>query len=364
MKIAFLHFWTFRLPRGVETLTISLANALARRGCETHILCARSKREPLVKPLPEVKAKQFPTFRYYEAATIVPFYASALIKEQYDFVITFFADFGEGWALRLAKPFLKKTRHVLYLTFPYESAPHRYQAYQAWKWDKTADILLADAEYTARGGANLFGRKVINLPSGTDPARFFPDPERRAQKRRELGFADDELVLLNVSALEPRKGTWRVVEAMPQILERAGSVRYLILGDGPQRNALEARAKELGVAERILFAGTTSNLAPYYNAADVFVMLSDSEAGSIACLEAMSSGLPVIVSDAGGFGEVATPECGRMIDINLPRALAEAVAELRDSALREERGRNARRRIVENFSWDALAERLLSILNE
>ncbi len=363
MKIAFLHFWTLRLPRGVETLTISLANALAQKGCETHILCAPSSREPLVKPLPEVQVKQFPTFRYYEATTIIPFYVAALIKGQYDAVVAFFADFGEGWALRLAKPFIR-SKHILYLTFPYESAPHRYQAYQAWKWEKTADVVLADAEYTARGGAALFGREVITLPSGTDPARFHPDPARRAQMRRELGFADDELALLNVSALEPRKGVWRVIEAMPRILERAGKVRYLILGEGPQRKALEERAKELGVAGQILFAGTTSNLAPYYNAADVFVMLSDSEAGSIACLEAMSSGLPVIVANAGGFGEVVTPECGRMIGLNHPQELAEAVKEFTDPARRFETGQNARRRIIEHFSWNALAERLLRILNE
>jgi glycosyltransferase involved in cell wall biosynthesis len=364
MKIAFMHFWTLRLPRGVETLTLSLANELSKRGQEVSILTARSSRQPLVASLPSVVVKEFPTFRYFEFATIAPFYAVNLVHQKYDVVITFFADFGEGWALQLAAPFARP-RHVLYLTFPYKSAPHRYDAYKYWNWGSNVEHILADAEYTAQDGASFFGRPVINLPSGTNPERFLPDPKRRTKMRKDLGFNDDDIVLLNVAALEKRKGAWRVIEALPKIREHCGNVRYLILGDGSQKSVLQKRVVELGLDDLVMFAGTTTNLESFYNAADIFVMLPDAEAGSIACLEAMASGLPVIVSKSGGFDEVVKPNCGRIIDIERQNELIEAVAELRNSSeLRHALGMNGRQRIIQEFSWGTLAERLIFILSK
>jgi glycosyltransferase involved in cell wall biosynthesis len=156
-----------------------------------------------------------------------------------------------------------------------------------------------------------------------------------------------------------------VIEALPEIRKRCGNVRYLILGDGPEKAPLQKRAAELNISDLVIFAGTTANLPPYYNAADIFVMLSDSEAGSIACLEAMSSGLPAIVSKSGGFNEVVNLNCGRITDIEKQNDLIEAVMELQnDSKLRHMLGINARQRIIQEFSWGSLAERLIAILSE
>ena len=358
-----MHFWTLRLPRGVETLTLSLANELSKHGQAVSILTARATRQPLVTPLPGVVVKEFPTFRYFEFATIVPFYTVDLVRENYDVVITFFSDFGEGWALELASLFVHP-RHVLYLTFPYESAPYRYDAYRHWGWGQKVEYILADAMYTAKRGEVFFGRPVITLPSGTDPERFQPDPGRRARMRKDLGFKDDDVVLLNVAALERRKGAWRVIEALPEIHKRCNNVRYLILGDGPQKDVLQKRVIELGLTDIVTFAGTTMDLQPFYNAADIFIMLPDAEAGSIACLEAMASALPVIVSKSGGFEEVVMSNCGKMIDADVQPEIVEAVEELtNDPELRFSLGINARRRIIDEFSWGAITERLLSILS-
>lgn len=357
-----MHFWTLRLPRGVETLTLSMANALASQGHDISILCAKRTREPLVAPLPQVCAHEFPTFRYFEATTIVPFYAQALMRERHDVVVTFFADFGEGRALQLAAPFVKP-RHVLYLTFPYASAPHRYHAYKKFGWDKRADVLLADAAYTAADGEKFFGRPVSVLPSGTDPSRFKPDVTRRAATRARLGFQLDDVVLLNVSALERRKGTWRVIEALPQIRAHCPRARYLVMGEGPERAKLEQRAQELGLCDAVVFGGTTNDLTPIYNAADIFVMLSDEEAGSLALLEAMASGLPTIVSDTGGFDEVVSSNSGRKVSAESAAEFTKVVFELvLDKNLRAEMGGFARRKVIEDFSWRQIATNLVANL--
>ncbi len=362
MKIAFLHFWTLRLPRGVETLTLSLANALTAQGHDVSILCAKRTREPLVAPTPNVRVHEFPTFRYYETKTIVPFYAWALAQGRYDVVVTFFADFGEGRAFQMATPFTK-FKHVLYLTFPYPSAPHRYHAYKKFGWDKRADILLADAAYTAADGSKFFGRPVSVLPSGTDPERFKPDAEKRAAMRARLGFGENDVVLLNVSALERRKGTWRVVEALPEIRAQCPHVRYLIMGEGPERDNLERRAIELGVRDVVLFGGTTNDLTGYYNASDIFVMLSDGEAGSVALLEAMASGLPAVVSDTGGFAETVNTSCGVRVDISsTPTVIALLQRLVCDANERATLGRRASEVVREKFAWDGLVARFQQLV--
>jgi glycosyltransferase involved in cell wall biosynthesis len=355
LNIAFVHFWTLRLPRGVETLTLSLANALARQGHSVSILCARRMREPLVAPLPQVRVQEFPTFRYFEAATIVPFYAQALLRGRYDVVVTFFADFGEGRAFQWVAPFIK-FKHVLYLTFPVESAPHRYDAYKKFGWDKRADVLLADAAYTARTGAEFFGRPVQVLPSGTDPARFMPDAKKRAEGRARFGFGADQVVLLNVAALEKRKGAWRVIEALPQLRAQCPNVRYLVMGGGPELEPLQARAEALGVSDVVVFGGTTNDLLPIYNAADIFVLLSDAEAGSIAVLEAMACGLPVVASASGGFDEVVTLETGCLVERDDGATVTGALGALAAAPeQRTEMGRAGRQRILKRFSWGSIA---------
>ncbi len=353
------------MRRGVETLVPSLANELAKRNdVDVSVLTANQTQEPLVKPSPRVRVKQFPAFRYYEFATIVPFYASDLIRERYDVVIAFFADFGEGPALRLASRFTQP-RLILYLTFPYESAPHRYRAYQRWGWGEQAAALLADAEYTARRGEEFFHRPVQVLPSGTDPACFRPDAAKRARVRQQFGYSEQDVVLLNVAALEERKGIWRVIEALPAIRAQCPNVRYLVLGEGRDRERLQRRVAELGLDGSVIFGGTTADLPAFYNAADIFVMLPDAEAGSVACLEAMASGLPVVVSESGGFAEVVSVDTGRRVKHQDQATVIKTIAELVSRrALREDLGQTGRQRVIDRFSWERIGDQLYQLCDQ
>jgi glycosyltransferase involved in cell wall biosynthesis len=364
LKIAFLHFWTFRMRRGIETMVVSLANELAALGQQVSIVTAAASLEPLVSPTDQVHVKAYPTFRYFEFRTIVPFYAFDLLRRQYDVVVVFFSDFGEGAALKLTAPFVQ-TKTVLYLAFPVESAPHRYHAYLRWGLDRNAATILADAKYTAEQGETYFQRPVQLLPSGTDPNRFRRDEEKRANLRKQLGYEEEDILLLNVAALEERKGIWRVIEALPVICSSCPQVHYLVLGNGRDRERLERRVTELGLGSHVRFLGTTTDLPSYYSAADVFVLLSDSEAGSVACLEAMSSSLPVVVSSSGGFGEVVDESCGRLVDIHKSSDVSSAILEVaQNKEMRMTMGCTGRSKILEHYSWEKIAGQLLEICKE
>jgi glycosyltransferase involved in cell wall biosynthesis len=350
------------MRRGVETLTISLANELSRMGVKVSILTARQIIEPLINPDPMVHVYQFPTFRYYETRTIIPFYVNCLRKIRPDVVVTFFADFGEGRTIQLSRLFFQ-LKHILYLTFPYESAPHRYKAYQVWGWDKTVDLILADAKYTADRGGEILGRPVQVLPSGTDPQSFHPDEERRKKMRNLLGYQDEDVILLNVSALEERKGTWRVIEALPDIRKKIPQVRYLILGEGLHRSVLEQHVRKLSLENIVVFYGTTNDLPPIYNAADIFIMLSDSEAGSVALLEAMASGIPVIVSRSGGFTEIVNPKNGIVINHENPVEIVNSISKLASStSVRLNLGKKGCEFIRKKYSWEMLANKLIEYI--
>jgi len=364
MKIAFIHFYTFRLLRGIETLVLSLANELVVKGVDVAVLAAWPILRPLVPPDSKVRVYTFPTFRYYEAATIVPLYIANLLFHNYDIVNIFFADFGEGPAIRMTRR-LKDYRLNLYLCYPYHSVPHRYHSLAHYGLGGLADRLIADSEFVADGARQFFNRTVDVVPVGTDPKRFRPDPALRTEMRARLGIAEDEVVLLNVSALEERKGTWRVIQALPEIRKHCPRVRYVILGDGSHKPALERMVHELGLVDCVLFAGTTPDLVPWYNLADIFVMLPDAEANSIACHEAMACGLPVVVANTGGFGEVVTGKAGRLVDIYNQDVIASTIVEL--AAMPERRrgmGLKGRYIIQERLSWERIAERLIAIFEE
>ena len=83
--------------------------------------------------------------------------------------------------------------------------PHRYRSFLRWGWHQKARHILADAGWIAREAHELFRRPVGVVPVGTDPERFRPDAARRDGLRKQWGFADTDVVLLNVSTLERRK---------------------------------------------------------------------------------------------------------------------------------------------------------------
>jgi len=113
----------------------------------------------------------------------------------------------------------------------------------------------------------------------------------------------------------------------------------------------------------VIFAGTTSELEAYYNAADIFLMLTDEEGNSIACHEAMSSGLPVLVSDTGGFIESVPATAGFRVNPHDIESIDEAFSRLITNAeLRRSMGQAGRDHILGNYSWDKTADRFLKQL--
>jgi glycosyltransferase involved in cell wall biosynthesis len=148
-----------------------------------------------------------------------------------------------------------------------------------------------------------------------------------------------------------------------------GNARVLVVGDGPEREALAARAAAAGIAERVTFVGSTRDVIGLYAAMDVLVLPSLQEGSPNVVLEAMACGLPVVASAVGGVPEIIDEErTGYLVAPGDANALARKLALLaHDRARRVQLGRASRRRIEDHFDirqtvehHAALYRRLLS----
>ena len=183
--------------------------------------------------------------------------------------------------------------------------------------------------------------------STVDPETLTPARSREAV-RAVLGVEADEVLLLAAGALVPRKGLDVLLEALARL---PANVRLCIAGEGPEREALEARAVAIGVEGRVTWLGRREDLPDLLAASDLFVMPSRAEGLGIAALEAMTAGRAVVASRVGGLGElVVDGETGRLVPPEDPEALAGALGELcADSQLRERYGGAGPARVAEGF---------------
>ena len=150
----------------------------------------------------------------------------------------------------------------------------------------------------------------------------------RGPQRRGLRGAGARL--LCVARLAPAKNHALLLQTVARLRESGRDVSLTLVGDGPLRGALEERARELGISERVRFAGRRTDTAAFYRDCDLFVLLSDYEGMPMSIIEAMASGLPVVATRAGGVGELVDDGVsGALVEADAAAA-AEAIAAICD----------------------------------
>jgi glycosyltransferase involved in cell wall biosynthesis len=203
------------------------------------------------------------------------------------------------------------------------------------------------------------------IPYGVDVKAFHPGADVEPARRR-FGLAPGERLVLTVQRLYPRKGVATFLEAAALVARDVPQARFVVVGDGPERPALERRAAALGIAARVVFAGAVANaqLPALYAAADVFAFHTLHEGLGIVLLEALAAGCPVVTTAAGGTLDIVRPgDTGLLVEPGDAAAFAGAVVTiLRDPALTDILRARARRAAETEFDWDAVAGRYLDVL--
>lgn len=213
--------------------------------------------------------------------------------------------------------------------------------------------------------AGISEKKVSVVRSAIDYSRW-SIPGERARVREEFGYRDDDIVVAVIAAIEPRKGQELLIRALPQILARAPKVKLVFAGKDDIAQPERALTQQLGLSDKILFAGFRPDVKDVIAAADIISAPSYLEGLGVSIMEAMACGKPVVATTAGGIPEsVVDGETGILFEPGDVTALAEAIIRLAgDDTLRSQMGQNGQARAKACFSVDSLITQTLDIYDQ
>ncbi|MGH7514412.1 MAG: glycosyltransferase family 4 protein [Gemmatimonadales bacterium] len=243
----------------------------------------------------------------------------------------------------------------------------------------SAAVLVANSEWTRDRCLTVLseleldvpGDRVRVVPLGADAAFFRPGIDtREVRARYDL---EDGRWLLSVARLTRHKGIDTALQALARLRPRYPDLRYAVVGTGEEREALEAEARALGVADRVRFLTDVPDrdLPALYNCAEIYLGVSRLmeqrvEGFGISLAEASACGIPVIAGRSGGIpAAVRDGETGLLVDAERADAVGEAIGRvLDDAALRGRLGTAGRRAVESHYNWDRVTADLRRIGHE
>ena len=349
---------------GAERQAIAMAGALHARGHRITIVALedgplRASIESLGVPLEVIHRP----LHFSPAA--IPVFARVLETLRPDIVYAFL---DVQWLVALgARRMMPGARIVLGLrSSQYQAAVHGVRD-RAVHWltrqlSQHADLVIANSA----AGLDDFAMHAVRLPkglvvpNGIDTAQFVVDPVGRGRVRAEWHISDDDILVGHVGRLDPVKDHELLLDAFARVAARDARWRLVCVGDGtPERfTSLRARAAQLGIAERVKFAGRRSDLAAVYSALDLSALCSLREGFPNVVAESMMCGTPAVVTDAGASAEIVGT-LGEVVPVGDVAAFAaalERMAARRSTTL----SMACQARVVADFTLDQCAERTIA----
>ena len=190
---------------------------------------------------------------------------------------------------------------------------------------------------------------------------------RRAEVREKFGIADSAQVILTSARISDEKNVDLVFRIVPEVLRHAPGAVFLISGDGPLLAPYKEKVRQMGLEDRIRMIGYYDNAFELLAASDLFLLPSFLELHSIAVLEAMSMGLPLVLSKGVGSNDefIIDGENGVLLDPFSDDGWAGAVVRiLRETGLRESLGRKAKETVLEKFDIRRIARQFEGVYDE
>jgi glycosyltransferase involved in cell wall biosynthesis len=340
---------------GAERQTITLANRLAERGHDCHLAYVKSadgQRERLSFAPISLNAQRYLDFAALRALSEIVTKTNpthVVAANEYAMLYARLATWGKDVPLAV-------TFHATVLQTLKERLKMLYYRPLFWSADWLVFVCEAQRRYWKH--RRLTGRRTDVIYNGVDTGHWRMEEGARAIMRRALGFSEGDLVVALPAVLRPEKNPVQLVEAVALARRRGVPARALFIGDGPMRPAVEARAQELGVAAETVITGLQQDVRPLLAAADVAALCSHSEALSLAALEALALGRPVLHAAVGGAAEMIEPgRNGYLFAPGDTPALVEHLTRLADPALRRRMAAPARASVELRFSERTMVER-------
>lgn len=227
-------------------------------------------------------------------------------------------------------------------------------------------IIGVSKQIEDRVRAGKQGRHVTCIHNGIELEERTAADDCRAAKRRELGLTDDICAIGAVGRLTAVKGLETLLLAARHLLDENQKVRVVLIGDGPLRETLEARAVELGIRQNLALLGHREDTDELMQAVDIYALPSLSEGIPMALLEAMAAGKPVAASRVGGIPEVVEDGVsGFLVEPSNPAEWAVKCRQLiRNPHMAQKMGLAARTRVEQEFSAAKMTERVSALYRQ
>lgn len=326
---------------GSGVVASELATGLARRGHRVHLLASA----PPSRPLPACKRLSFHPIRVaeyplFEHAPYALAAASAMVElarsTKLDLLHVHYA-VPHAASAYLARQMLGGQLRVVTSLHGTDvttvGADPCYREVTRFTVAASDGIVVPSAHLAAEAlglladEAGLIDAPPIEvIPNFVDTERFAPAAARDPRHFDAL-FSEGPRgpVLFHVSNFRPIKRTGDLVEVLARVRRAHPHARLVLVGDGPERAATEARFGEAGLRGAVVFLGKQDSFVEHLKHADAFLLPSHTESFGVAALEALSTGVPVFGYRVGGLPELVTPAVGHLVEPHDPAALAEAV---------------------------------------
>ena len=366
MRILQVHSFLYPHVGGSETYVLELAKRLKKRGHQLLIVTSLLKGDQRNEVIEGVDVLRlpgiyFPSIPYFIFA---PEFFDVLLRlsRHFDVIHSHVRFFFSTNCVALLRRIRKSCRFVITLQATHPHPKIAFLNRLVWPYDRTfgrftvnsADVAIAFGEnvkkYALSYGA--LPEKIITIPNGVDTEIFAPTPRQEKIPAFTAGY---------VGNLVHRKGIKFLLQAIHQLVPRH-NLRLRIVGDGTLKTELQALCSELAISEYVFFLGALDKklIPDFLNDVDVLVLPSLSEGMPTVVLEAMACGKAAIATDVGATRTVIdSPDVGILVPPQDTSAISQALERLMtDEPLRMRMGKNARKKILGNYSWDVIVPQI------
>ena len=357
---------------GADKFNLNAISQLSERGWEVTIATTLRGEQPWLPQFARVTPDIFVLPHFLRLTDYPRFLRYLIVSRSIDVVMVSHSELGYQLLpyLRAACP------EVAFLDFCHAEAENwKNGGYprMAVEHQELLDLnLVASAhlrEWMVQRGADQSRIRVCHI--NIDANDWRPDPQQRYVVRQRLGVHEETPVILSVSRLDAEKAPAMLAQTVRQLAQRQTPFLSLVVGDGAEREGVEAFIRQEGLGDRLRLLGALPNaqVRELLAAADIFFLPSKWEGIALAVYEAMACGVPIVGTDVGGQRELVTPECGILIAKSDEETEAFAyVAALSDLVQDQSRcqamGVASRRRIEEHFRLEQMGDRLVEALHE
>ena len=347
---------------GAEHHAITLANGLAARGHECHLVHVKPPNDQATR----LELAGRGTVRCLNAKTYLDRHAIARLASAIAWFRPTVIVAANPYALMyttLARAMVsyRGAMVVIYHStrWPGIKEQSKLLAYRPLMWAADCAVFVCEYQrrYCLRRG--LLSRRNIVIHNGVDTARFVgqSDETTRRARRASLGFAASDYVIAFPAALRPEKNHKQLVDAVAELSAEGIHAHALCVGDGAERSAIVAHAHKNRVSDRIVITGFCDDVRPFVGASDVVAICSVTEALSLAAIEAMAMGKPVVHSEVGGVAELIDHGySGLLFPVGDTGRLVQRLRSLTNYPTAAAMGDRARRAIEARFTVESMVD--------